>query len=55
MKQKKVQVRSKGIDLDAGLGLGKDEIKRAVAVDYVIDTDKRGKDGYHGGEPKMTE
>jgi len=45
----------KGTKKQQNLGVSDDEKKRAVAKDYTIDIDKRGKDGYHGGEPKMTE
>lgn len=41
--------------LDKGFEISKEDKSRAVAVDHVIDTNKRGKDGIEGGEPAMTE
>ena len=41
--------------MEEGFGITKKDKDRAVAVDYVIDTNRRGKDGYNGKEPRMTE
>ena len=42
--------------LDRGFGISNDDKKRAVATDYVIDTNKRDiKDKVNKSEPKMTE
>ena len=46
---KKIKKYDKGYDLNSK------HAKNMVAKDYVIDTNKRGKDGYNGKEPKMTE
>jgi len=50
----KKKAPKKGTADQQRLGVTKDEIKRAVAVDYTIDTNKRGPDGSTGKEPKMT-
>ena len=42
-------------EYDKAYDLKSDFAKRAVAVDYVIDTNRRGKDGSTGKEPKMNE
>lgn len=42
----------KGTKLQRDFGVTDEEKKRAVATDYVIDTNKRGK---LGDEPKMTD
>lgn len=39
--------------LDRGFGIEDEAKKRAVATDYVIDVNKRGKDGSTGKEPRM--
>lgn len=45
----------KKVSLDKGFGIDKKSKDRAVAVDYVIDTNKRGKNGVNGGEPRMVD
>jgi len=40
------------IDLKKGLNINKDETNKYVAVDYVIDTNKRS---HYKSEPKMTD
>lgn len=46
------QPPKKGTKKQQNLGVSDEEIKRAVAVDYTIDANKRK---YFGDEPKMTE
>ena len=46
----RMQQKSKGVDLDIGFGITKKDKDRAIACDYVIDTDRRK---YVGHEPKM--
>jgi hypothetical protein len=42
--------------LDKGFGITKEDKKRAVAVDYTIDTNKRVvKDKVNKAEPRMSE
>lgn len=41
--------------LDKGFEITKEDKARACASNQVIDTNKRGKDGINGGEPKMSE
>lgn len=50
-KQKILQNR-KNMDLDAGFGISAEDKKRAVAVDYVIDCNKRTPGN---SEPRMNE
>lgn len=46
----------KGTKVQQNLGVRDDEIKRAVAVDYTIDCNKREvKDRVNKSEPKMTD
>jgi len=45
------QPPKKGTKVQRNLGVRDDEIKRAVAVNYTIDTNKRKRMGH---EPKMT-
>jgi len=46
----------KGTKLQQNLGVRDDEIRRAVAVDYTIDTNKRPvTDKVEKKEPKLTE
>ena len=43
-------------DLSKGLAINDaSENKRAVACSYIIDCNKRGKDGSKNNEPKLTE
>ena len=51
----KSKAKSQSAELDKGFGITRDDKSRAIAVDHVIDTNKRGKDGIKGGEPKMTQ
>ena len=47
---------SKKPDLDKGFGITKEDKKRAVATDFVIDTNKRASsDKVNKKEPRMTE
>jgi hypothetical protein len=44
------------VNLDKGFGITKEDKKRAVAVDYTIDTNKRMvKDKVNKAEPRMSE
>ena len=48
--------KNKGKELDKGFEITKDDKKRAVATDFVIDTNKRKvKDNVNESEPKMTD
>ena len=48
--------KNKGKELDKGFGITKDDKKRTIATDFVIDTNKRKtKDGINNSEPKMTD
>lgn len=49
------KAKNQAKELDKGFGITKDDKSRAVAVDHVIDTNRRGKDGVNGGEPSMKE
>ena len=53
--KKKSKLKQSAV-LDRGFGITKDDKKRAVAKDFVIDTNKRvnGTDKVNKSEPKMT-
>ncbi len=50
MGKQKILQNKKNIDIDAGFGIDKEDKKRAVALDYVIDTNSRTPGN---PEPKM--
>jgi len=47
--------KNMGKELDKGFGITKEDKDNRIAVDHVIDTNKRGTDGYNGGEPRMSD
>lgn len=54
-RNERTQMAEKFKEYDKKFGLDTAEAKRAVAVTYTIDCNKRGKDGSTGKEPRMTD